>query len=145
MTISAVFMGFHSQRLNPLELKWTTHKIGRKQDWCKMSRENESCPVVPELRITCFCYKSMKEVSSVDSISYSSSNSFCWGTNVWCYLDKYCQTLILFWHWNPAVGCNAASVVQYSSETGNREWPRGWREIKSKQKNTFFCGYTEVV
>lgn len=78
MTVSAVFMGFHSQRLNPLDLRWTNRKIGRKQDGGKVSRENKSCSVVPEFGIQlCFYYKSMKEVSAVDSISYSSSDRFC--------------------------------------------------------------------
>lgn len=45
----------------------------------------------------------------------------------------------------PPVGCNAASVVQYSGETGNREWPKGWRESESKQKKTFFYEYGEVI
>lgn len=43
------------------------------------------------------------------------------------------------------IGCNAASVIQYSGEIGNREWPKGWREIESKQKKTLFSGYTEVI
>lgn len=30
MVIPAVFMAFHSQRLNPLELRWTNWKIGGK-------------------------------------------------------------------------------------------------------------------
>lgn len=45
----------------------------------------------------------------------------------------------------PPVGCNAASVIQYSGETGNREWPIDWREREreSKEKKTFFCGYAK--
>lgn len=38
----------------------------------------------------------------------------------------------------PPVGSNAASVTQYSAKTGNREWPKDWREIDSEQKETFF-------
>ncbi|KAI1239333.1 Cullin-associated NEDD8-dissociated protein 1, partial [Lamprotornis superbus] len=36
-----------------------------------------------------------------------------------------------------------ADELCYSGEIGNREWPKGWREIESKQKKTFFSGYTE--
>lgn len=44
------------------------------------------------------------------------------------------------------VDCNAASVIQYSGEKiGNREWPKGWRVIGSKQKKAFFSGYTGVI
>lgn len=35
-------MGFHSQRLNPLDLRWTNRKIGRKQDGGKRAEKTRA-------------------------------------------------------------------------------------------------------